>query len=319
MRADRLISLMMLLQTEGMKTAEELATMLEVSQRTIYRDIDALSVSGIPIYAEGGPGGGYALLDNYRTSLTGLNEKELRALFMLAIPSPLSDLGIKQDLKAAFLKLTSTLPDHKQQVDFIRQRLYMDATGWFKSEKPVPTLAVLQEGVWNDQQTIISYCPRGGTISQRSIYPYGLVAKAGIWYLVAKTEKGMRVYRVSRIEKVELTETRFTRPLDFDLVEFWNTWITDYETTLPKYPVTLSIGPSLAPILHHILGEEAQVLVEQAKPDTDGWRVINYTFEREEEARTQVLGMGDSVTIIAPDELRKSVLKMAKEIVIHHE
>lgn len=318
MRADRLLSLMMLLQTQGKKTAKELADELEVTQRTIYRDIDALSGSGVPVYADGGPGGGYALLDNYRTSLTGLNTGEIRALFMLAIPSPITDLGGSQELKAAFLKLTSTSLDRQNQIDFVRQRLHMDATGWFKLDEPVPYLKVVQEGVWKNQELSLSYRPPEGTLGQRTVWPYGLVAKAGIWYLVAKTEKGMRVYRMSRIEAAELTEVQFIHPEGFDLADFWTKWASGYEANLSKYPVRLLIGPDLAPILHNILGKGVQPLIEQALPNSKGWRVLDYTFEREEEAKTYVLGMGASVEVIAPEALRIGVIKMAADIVAHY-
>ena len=319
MRADRLLSLMMLLQTRRQMTAEELANELEVSKRTIYRDIDALSVAGVPVYANGGPGGGYALLDSYRTTLTGLNEGEIQALFMLTIPSPIADLGVSQQLKTAILKLTSTLAgDHHEHTDYLRQRLHLDAASWFQTDEPVPHLKVVQEAVWQDRQLVLSFRRLSCTVSERTFYPYGLVAKASIWYLVAATDEGMRVYRVSRIQAVQMTQTHFARPQEFDLAEFWIGWVTSYKTSLPKYPVTLRIGPDLVPILPNILGEGVRSLVEQAQPDSEGWRVVNYTFERIEEAQTYVLGMGASVDVIAPEELRVSVLKLATEVVAHY-
>lgn len=319
MRADRLLSLMMLLQTRRQMTAEELANELEVSKRTIYRDIDALSVAGVPVYANGGPGGGYALLDSYRTTLTGLNEGEIQALFMLTIPSPISDLGVSQQLKAAVLKLTSTLAsDPHQHADYLRQRLHLDAASWFQIDEPVPHLKVVQEAVWQDRQLVLSYRHRNGTVSERTISPYGLVAKASIWYLVAATDHGMRVYRVSRIEAVQMSQTHFARPQDFDLAKFWTGWVTGYKASLPKYPVILRIRPDLIPVLPYILGEGVRSLVEQTQPDSEGWRVVNYTFERIEEAQAYVLGMGASVDVIAPEELRVSVMKLATDVVAHY-
>jgi predicted DNA-binding transcriptional regulator YafY len=319
MRADRLLSLMMLLQTRRQMTAEELANELEVSKRTIYRDIDALSVAGVPVYASGGPGGGYALLDSYRTTLTGLNEHEIQALFMLTIPSPISDLGVSQQLKAAILKLTSTLAsDRHEHADYLRQRLHLDAASWFQIDEPVPHLKIVQEAAWQDRQLVLSYRRRNGTVSERTISPYGLVAKASIWYLVAATDKGMHVYRVSRIEAVQIIQTHFARPQDFDLAKFWAGWVIGYKASLPKYPVTLRIGPDLIPVLPYILGEGVRLLVEQAQPDSEGWRVVNYTFERIEEAQAYVLGMGASVDVIAPEELRVRVLKLATDVVAHY-
>ena len=319
MRAERLLSLMMLLETRKQMTAEELANELEVSKRTIYRDIDALSVAGVPVYANGGPGGGYALLDSYRTTLTGLNENEIRALFMLTIPGPISDLGVSQQLKAAILKLTSSFAeDHYEHTNYLRQRLHLDAASWFQTDEPVPHLKTIQEAVWQDCQLVLSYRRSNGAVSERTISPYGLVAKASIWYLVAATGQGMRVYRVSRIEAVQMTQTHFTRPQDFDLADFWVGWVTSYKTSLPKYPVTLRIGPDLVPVLPYILGNDIRALVEQARPDSEGWRVVDYTFERIEEAQTYVLGMGASVDVIAPEELRASVLKLASDVVAHY-
>lgn len=319
MRADRLLSLMLLLQTRRQMTAEELAEELEVSKRTIYRDIEALSVAGVPVYANGGPGGGYALLDNYRTTLTGLNEAEIRALFMLTIPGPLSDLGVSQQLKAAILKLTSSFTgDHYEHADYLRQRLHLDAASWFQTDAPVPHLKTVQEAAWQDRQLVLAYRRRNDTVSERTISPYGLVAKASIWYLVAATDQGMRVYRVSRIEAVQMTQTHFARPPDFDLAQFWTDWVSGYQASLPKYPVTLRIGPDLIPVLPYILGDEVRSLVAHAPPDAEGWRVVDYTFERMEEAQTYVLAMGASVDVIAPEELRSSVLKLATDVVAHY-
>ncbi len=221
MRADRLLSIVLLLQRYHHLTAKSLSDSLGVTERTIYRDIDALSGAGVPVYANGGPGGGYALLDSYRTTLTGLNEEEIQALFMLTIPGPISDLGVSQQLKAAILKLTSSfLDNHHEQIDHLRQRLHLDAASWFQTDESVPYLKVIQEAVWQDNQLILSYRRRNGEVSERTISPYGLVAKASIWYLVAATDRGMRVYRVSRIESVQVTQTHFIRPQDFDLTNF---------------------------------------------------------------------------------------------------
>ncbi len=151
-------------------TAEELAAELAVSKRTIYRDIDALSVAGVPVYANGGPGGGYALLDSYRTTLTGLNENEIRALFMLTLQVPLSDLGVSQQLKTAILKLTSSFAeDHYEHTNYLRQRLRLDAASWFQTDELIPHLKIVQEAVWQDRQLILSYRRRNGAVSERTI------------------------------------------------------------------------------------------------------------------------------------------------------
>lgn len=319
MRADRLLSLMMLLQTRGQMTAKDLAVELEVSKRTIYRDIEALSIAGVPVYANGGPGGGYALLNSYRTSLTGLNENEIQALFLLTIPSPISDLGVSQQLKAAILKLTSSFAgDQYKHTDFLRQRLHLDAAGWFQTEGPAPHLKIIQEAAWQDHQLIISHRRRNGMMSEQIVSPYGLVVKASRWYLVAATDKGMRVYRVSRITSAQMTPTLFSRRQDFELAKFWTDWVNEYQASLPKYPVILRVAPDLIPILPSILGDDVRVLIKQTSPDLEGWRVLEYTFERIEEAQAYVLGMGAFVEVIAPEELRVNVLKLATDVVAHY-
>lgn len=319
MRADRLLSLMMLLQKNKLMTAVSLAQELEVTKRTIYRDIEALSMAGVPVYAIGGPGGGYALHDNYRTTLTGLSENEMRTLFMLTLPGPLQDLGVSQELKATTLKLTHSLSSqYLEQANYVRQRLHLDAARWFQKDTAVQHLKVLQEAVWQDRESSMIYRRADGQVSERTIAPYSLAAKAGLWYLIAETSGGMRVFRVSRIEAVTLLHTHFVRPEDFDLITFWEAWVADYEANLPQYPVRLRIKPDVLPFLIHILGEQGQREVEQEQPDADGWRVVDCTFERPDEARLFVLGMGTFVEVLAPDELRTTVLQMAQEVVAHY-
>lgn len=185
MRADRLISLLMLLQVRGQMTARELAKELEVSERTVYRDIEALSFAGVPVYGEPGPDGGYALVDRYRTNLTGLTEGEVRALFMLSIPAPLSDLGMSQELRTALLKLTAALPAARRHDEtWIRQRFHLDATWWQQGEGHVPHLKTIHQAVWQDCKLYVVYRPLFSVEIERLVLPYGLVAKAGTWYVL---------------------------------------------------------------------------------------------------------------------------------------
>ncbi len=202
MRADRLLSILLLLQTRGRITAGRLAEMLEVSERTIYRDLDALSAAGIPVYAERGPGGGCALTDGYRTNLTGLTETEIRTLFVPGVHGPLADLGLGRVLEDALLKLMAALPSvHRHDAQRVRQRLLLDAAGWFRGEEPVPYLHTVQEAIWQDRALMLTYRRPDGVNTERLVDPYGLVAKASIWYLVAldRAAAEMRVFRVSRI------------------------------------------------------------------------------------------------------------------------
>jgi predicted DNA-binding transcriptional regulator YafY len=316
MRADRLLSLLMLLQTRGQMTAVALAKELEVTPRTIYRDVDALSGAGVPIYANGGPGGGYALLDSYRTTLTGLREDEVKALFMMTIPGPLADLGVNQTMQTAVLKLTSALPSqHQAQAEFVRQRLHLDAAAWFQVVDDVPFLSVVQTAVWQDHQLQIVYRRPSGSVSERVVRPYGLVAKAAVWYLVANTADGMRVYRVSRLETAVMTDDTFVRPAIFDLAAYWQAWTADYVTSLTQLEVTLKIEATLLPILSTIWSVP---VAEQSKPDEAGWQEAKVVFEQEEQALAAVLGLASSAQVIAPTWLRERVLSAARGIVARY-
>lgn len=320
MRADRLLSLMMLLQTRGQMTAVALADALEVTPRTIYRDVEALSSAGIPIYANGGPGGGYALLDSYRTTLTGLHAAEIKALFMMTIPGPLADLGVNQSLQSAILKLTSSLPNQTHtEADFMQQRVHLDAAAWFRPAEAVPLLSVVQTAVWQDRRLHITYRRPSGTVSKRLIEPYALVAKAAVWYLVAATADGMRVYRMKRLQTAELSSDTFTRPDAFDLKTFWQQWVVEYTASLPQYQVTLRVTPGLLTLLPYILGEQPLQIFDQTEPDGAGWHTIEITFETREKAAALVLGMGPAAEVITPAELRQQVLTTAKEIVGRYE
>ncbi|MFK7801215.1 MAG: helix-turn-helix transcriptional regulator [Anaerolineae bacterium] len=319
MRADRLLSLTMLLQKNIQMTAEALAEELEVSQRTIYRDVDALSAAGIPVYAIGGPGGGYALLDSYRTTLTGLRESEVRTLFMLTLPGPLVDLGVSQELKGTILKLTQSLSQsHLEQAEVVRQRLHLDSARWFQTTTRSPHLRVVQQAIWNDQQIDLIYRRANGKTSQRIVNPYGLVAKAGLWYLIAESERGFIVYRISRIESVGAQETYFVRSDAFDLIQYWEGWVTDYETSLPQYPIKMRVNSEAAVMLPFVLGEPIQQALSDSQIESDGWQTLSYTFERHDEARMFALGMGPLIEILEPEVLRLEVIKLAKETVNHY-
>ncbi len=314
MRADRLLSLLLLLQTRGRLPARELAGLLEVSERTIYRDLDALSAAGIPVYAERGPGGGCALVDSYRTSLTGLTEAEASALFAMSIPGPLADLGMGKALQGAWLKLGATLSaGQRRDAEHVRQRIHLDAAGWFQPEEPVPHLRVIQEAVWQDRRLRLAYRRADGARRERLVDPYGLVAKASIWYLVAGAGGEIRVYRVSRVLAATLTDEPFERPPGFDLAAYWAAWSAEFEASRPKYAATLRVSPEAIPILPLMLGEGVHALLARAgSPDGEGWIRLSLTFDSLEGARSLALGLGTMVEALAPAELRASVAEWAE-------
>jgi len=315
MRADRLLSLLMLLQARGRLTAGQLAGELEVSERTIYRDIDALSAAGVPVYSDRGRDGGYALLDSYRTTLTGLTEDEVRALFMLSIPAPLQDLGVSRELKAAMRKLSAALPDARRDDEArVRQRFHLDSTWWFQGDEPAPHLQTVHDAVWQDRKLYVAYRLQfGQTIDvEQVVEPYGLVAKASVWFLVYAHQGRVLARRISHLLEARILDESFQRPADFSLAAFWETWCRGFETARPAYPVQVRVAPHLAPDLAWYLGAGmrggARTRIGQAgPPDEEGWIALELCFESLEQARGRLLGLGGAIEVLEPEPLRLSI------------
>ena len=316
MRADRLLILLLLLQTRGRVTAQSLAKRLEVSERTIYRDLEALSLAGVPVYAERGPGGGWKLLEDYRTNLSRLTETEVNTLFMSGIASPMADLGLGKVGEDALLKLLAALPSvYRRNAERARQCIHLDAAGWFHREEEVPCLQVIQEAVWNDRRLRITHQKVDAGVVERVVDPYGLVAKTSIWYMVAATEGEMRVFRVSRIQSVEMTEECFDRPAEFDLRVFWAQWSAEFESSVRGYPVTLRVSPECIPSLSYVFGKSIYTLIKEADaPDAEGWITLTLRFETLQDARSRLLGLGTMVEVMEPRELRDSLADFAARI-----
>jgi predicted DNA-binding transcriptional regulator YafY len=310
----------MLLQTRGQMTASELAERLEVSTRTIYRDLDALSGAGVPVYAERGPHGGCALMDSYRTNLTGLKENEVRALFMLTVPGLLSDLGADKASEAALLKLAAALPaPFRQDAQEVRQRLYLDPAAWFQPEEPVPHLPLIQEAVWQQCRLRLTYRRGDGRWVERLLDPYGLVAKASIWYLVAAMFGHIRTYRVSRIQEVEMSDSHFQRPDDFDLAAYWQEWCTRFEGRRRQYQVTVRATPAGVPLLVQTFGEGIHTLLAQAEPpDENECVTLTLTFDSPDSACRQLLGLGTAVEGLQPLGLRDRLHQRATELFVFY-
>ena len=317
MRADRLLSLLLLLQTRGQMSARALAEELEVSERTIYRDVEALSTAGVPIYAETGVKGGFSLLDSYHTTLTGMNDAEVRALFMLSIPEPLADLGVSQELRSALLKLTAALPAQRRQDEAeVRQRIHLDANWWFQGGESVMHLPVMQEAVWQDRKLVIQYQVPYGPLVEQEIEPYGLVAKAGVWYVVYRINGRFQAKRVSKIRKVQLGVEQFSRQEDFDLAAFWQTWCEAFETQRAHYLVEMRVAPRFVDQLPYYFGE---AVLDKLSPvdttKTDSWLELTLSFESLEEARKKLLELGGVVEVLTPLPLRLSLADYAMQIV----
>jgi len=245
MRADRLLSLLMLLQSKGRMTARELAEQLEVSERTIYRDMEALGIAGIPVCAERGPGGGCFLLDGYQTKLTGLNAPEVRALFLFKMTRPLADLGLNKALDGAMLKLSAALPaEQRSDAEQVHQRIHLDMEDWQQDESSVAHLSTIQEAIWHDRKLLIQYDEGCKLCQQYFIEPYGLVSKANSWYVVASVAGEQRVFSVSRIVAVVLSGEHFIRPEAFDLSSFWNAHCVQIAQCAKKPPASSVQSPA---------------------------------------------------------------------------
>jgi predicted DNA-binding transcriptional regulator YafY len=317
MRADRLLSLLMLLQTRGRMTARALAAELEVTERTIYRDLTALSAAGVPVYTERGPGGGLALVEEYRTTLTGLTPDEARALFMMSVPAPLTQLGMGQELKTALLKLSAALPDSRRvEQTRTRQRILLDSSWWFQSGESLPCLQTIQQALWQDRPVRLQVrWDFFNTRFEQVAEPYGLVAKASIWYMVYGRGGNVQVTRLSQVVEAELLPGTFTRPADFDLAAFWEKWCAEFESQAP-YIARVRLSPAVLPTLHYFLEERARhTLLDPSAPDAEGWVTLDLPFESFATARTRLLGLGRAVEVLEPEPLRKSLVDFAEQIV----
>ncbi|NCF67726.1 MAG: WYL domain-containing protein [Chloroflexi bacterium] len=320
MRADRLLSILMLLQSKGRQTAAELAAVLEVSERTIYRDVTALGISGVPVYTEPGPGGGISLIESYRSDLTGLTTDEVQALFMFSIPSPLMDLGYDQKLKGALRKLSAALPATlRGDEQRVRQRIHIDNDPWEESTEVLPHLLMVQQAVWDDRVLDIAYQSylgsRVGPLAA-TIEPLGLVAKAGVWYVVGNREDHIMVLEVERLLQVGMRGQRFERQSDFDLVTFWQGWCAENQDGRSLFRVTVRIVPELLPEMQGLLGDVAGTqsgMMEEAGPD--GRIRMSLWFTSFEEARGRLLGYGRALEVVEPLALRLSVADYARQIV----
>lgn len=317
MRADRIISLMLLLHARGRMTAHKLAQHLEVSERTIYRDVDALSAAGVPIYVQPGVNGGIFLDEHYRVSLNGFNRAEVQALFVSTSARPLADLGLAQANEATLLKLFAALPSvHQVEVERLRCRFHIDPANWFQVVEPSAFLPVLQQAVWEDRALALRYQSVQGDF-EGVVNAYALVAKANIWYLVGEKNPGeFRNYRLGRIKHAELTAAHFARQSSFDLAAYWEAACRQFQQEslqrVPNCQTILRVHPDAFWYFPaYIEGHYKQV----GEPDHNGWITLTATFESLSDARMRMLGLGAGIEIIEPDELRLTVIETARAVV----
>jgi predicted DNA-binding transcriptional regulator YafY len=315
-RAGRLVSLLLLLQTRGRMTAQALADELEVSVRTVYRDVESLSASGVPIYADRGPAGGYQLLDGYRTRLTGLTGDEAGTLFLAGVPGPAAELGLGSVLAAAQLKVRASLPGElADRADRVRERFHLDAPGWFRGEEPTPYLAVVAGAVWSGHRLSVRYrrwkAPREVT---RTLAPLGVVLKAGRWYLVASTADRITAYRVSNLLDAELLDEPVVRPEDFDLAEFWREWTDRYERSVYTASATVRMTAAALEFMVFVFPPEMSRVARASagEPDADGWVTTVVPIESVKHGHTELLKLGATAEVLEPPELRALLAETAR-------
>ena len=315
MRADRLLSALLVLQAHGKQTGRELAARLAVSERTVHRDMEALSAAGVPVFALRGVRGGWQLDDQWRTQVPGLDEAELRA-FLMAQPRVVGDKHLAEAAERALDKLLAALPmSLRQRAAAMRQRLYVDTTGWYGPVEDLSTLPLVQDALSRDRKLLITYTKRNRERAQRSVDPLGLVAKGATWYLVAYTANGYRTFRVSRIEVATVLDTACERPAGFDLATYWKTSTAEFLESRRKLTITVRMEPlaadRLKPWCRHlrVLGPSSPV---------DQWVTLQMDFDDEEQATFMVLGFGPRIDVVAPDSLQRRVNREIAAMAARH-
>ncbi|MFC5804586.1 helix-turn-helix transcriptional regulator [Streptomyces formicae] len=303
MRAARLIKMVLLLQSRPSMTAAELAQELEVSERTITRDALALSEAGVPVYADRGRAGGYRLVGGYRTRLTGLARTEAEALFLSGLPRALREMGLEDAASAARLKVSAALlPSLKDASRSAAQRFHLDAPGWYQEPETPALLPAVAEAVWDDRVVAARYRD-----AERELEPYGLVLKAGVWYLCARADRrSFRVYRIDRFTAVALTDERFERDGTFDLPAFWEERAEQFARSILRAEIVVRLSPDGAARLPYVTDRAAaqEALAAAGPPDGQGWVRVTLPVESEVVAFTQMLSLGAELEVLEPAGLR---------------
>ncbi|WUJ72151.1 WYL domain-containing protein [Kribbella soli] len=317
MRAERLLRLLLHLQTRGQSTVAQLSAALGVSPRTIQRDLEVLSLAGVPVYSIRGRGGGWTILPDYRTRMTGLTPSEVMSVFVGATAHVLADLGLDASSDQAVTKLIASLPEGtRREAEYARQRLLIDHAGWDDRRETPRWLDLCREALWEELRLNITYgdpepapsagAPRGPF----AVAPLGLVAKARTWYLVAaRTDGRLRTYRLSRLTSATLTDTPFTRPPDFDLATYWTQSQREFQASRPSYPITLKVRDHA---VRRFRPTHPMV------PAPNGWWILHTDLENPHEACAAVLAQAGAAIVLEPAELQTSVRDAAQQIAESH-
>jgi len=315
MRADRLVSLALLLQGRGRMSARLLAAELEVSVRTVYRDIGALNAAGVPVVTESGPGGGCWLLDGYRFPLRGLSDDEAAALLLLGVPTAVAELGLADALTAAHRTIRVT----SGGADRLRSPLvHLDMPRWFHRAEPVPVLPALAEAVRGARRLRLGYRHGDGRAeTARVVQPLGLVNKAGIWYLVAFAEPAAEpvVFRAGRVTSARVLAEPFGRPAGFDLAAFWARWSASFVTSRPTIEVRVRVSPAAFAVFPEVFGDVVRPALDAASPpDAQAFRAVTLTFEHEAAAAQRLAGFGGQVEVLFPAAVRERLVATARQL-----
>ncbi|MCK9896634.1 YafY family protein [Frankia sp. AgB32] len=327
MRASRLLSVLMLLQTRGKLTARQIAEELAVSVRTVHRDLESLAEAGVPVVADRGAAGGYRLLAGYRTRLTGLTADEADSLFLAGLPTAADDLGLGALAATAELKLLAALPEPlRERAGRARARFHLDAPGWFRGTEDTPALADVAAAVWSQRRVRVVYqrwrTPRE---VERLLEPLGVVLKSGTWYLVAAASPAAppdgsstepRTYRVGRILSLTMTDDRFDRPADFDLAAYWTTWTARYEAGVYRAQATIRLSPTgLAMAPYRLPPAVSRAIADTAgKPEPDGWVRAHIPIESVRHATGELLTLGPDLEVLDPPDLRAALIHAARAL-----
>lgn len=310
--------MVLLLQARPSMTAAELAGELEVSERTITRDAQALSEAGVPVYADRGRTGGYRLIGGYRTRLTGLGRSEAEALFLSGVPGALREMGLEDASSAARLKVSAALmPSLRDASQNASQRFHLDAPGWFK-ETPAPELLPpLADAVWDDRRVTARYRRQDAEV-ERELEPYGLVLKAGVWYLCARVPDtgSFRVYRIDRFTAIAAGQERFVRDEEFDLPGFWEERAEQFARAILRSEVVLRLSEAGVRQLPHATGSAStqEALETASTPDEEGWVTLSLRVENEDVAYTQLMALGPEVEVLEPTALRERFAEAARQM-----
>ena len=318
MRASRLLSILLLLQTRGRMTAETLAAEFEVSVRTIYRDIDQLSAAGAPVYADRGRSGGFQLMDGYRTRLTGLTDAEAETLFLGGLSGPAAQMGFSGAVTTMQLKLLAALPPERQAAaERLAGRFHLDPVGWYQSPDEADRLPVIAQAVWTCRRIAVRYDSWKGEVT-RELEPLGLILKAGLWYLAARSAGGRRreprTYRVSNILELTVGEATFERPAAFDLAAWWTGTSRRFEADIFTGSAKLRVSKAGRRRLARLGDEHARIAAEADAAAGDGRAEVVVPIESVEHAATDFLRLGAEAEVLAPPELRAAMREGADRL-----